>query len=132
MEAYLDLHRRVDFCLDTFAYTGGTTTLHALWMGVPTLTIAGATAPRRQGAAILGHVGLEEFIASDEDDFVQKGLRWAGNLAALAGLRSELRERFAKSTIGQPAVVANGLERAFRIMWLHWCAGLPAAEFDVT
>jgi len=131
MEAYLDLHRRVDFCLDTFAYTGGTTTLHALWMGVPTLTIAGETAPRRQGAAILGHVGLEEFIASDEDDFVQKGLRWANDLSSLASLRAGLRERFAKSAIGQPVLVAEGLEQAFRIMWQRWCNGLPAEPFDV-
>ena len=40
-------------CLDTFPYTGGTTTYQALWMGVPTLTVAGPTPPGRQGAAIL-------------------------------------------------------------------------------
>ena len=131
MDAYLDLHRQVDFCLDTFAYAGGTTTFHALWMGVPTLTIAGETAPRRQGAAILAHMGLEAFIARDAEDFVQKGLYWASNLPALVSLRAGLRERFAKSAIGQPVVVATGLERAFRIMWQRWCMGLPAEAFDV-
>ena len=40
MAAYLIIHQPVDFCLDTFHYTGGTTTMHALWMGVPTLTSA--------------------------------------------------------------------------------------------
>ena len=131
MDAYLALHRQVDLCLDTFAYTGGTTTLHALWMGVPTLTIAGETAPRRQGAAVLGHAGLEAFIARDEAEFVQKGLHWAGKLRALARLRAGLRKRFAKSAFGQPELVAAGLEKALRIMWQRWCAGLPTEPFEV-
>jgi protein O-GlcNAc transferase len=50
MNGYLELHQQADICLDTFPYTGGTTTLHALWMGVPTLTLAGQTVPGRSGA----------------------------------------------------------------------------------
>ncbi len=131
MEAYLNLHQQVDICLDTFPYNGGTTTLHALWMGVPTLTLAGRTAAGRSGAAILGHAGLESYIAHDATDFLQKGLSWAGNLAALSDIRSGLRERFTKSAMGQPALVATGVERALRMMWQRWCAGLPAESFEV-
>lgn len=131
MDHYLGLYRQVDICLDTFPYNGGTTTCHALWMGVPTLTLAGATAAGRPGASILGHVGLEAFIAHDAADFVHKGLSWADNLAELSDIRAGLRERFAKSAMGQPAVVAAGVERALRIMWQRWCAGLPAESFEV-
>ncbi|MDO8786814.1 MAG: tetratricopeptide repeat protein [Sulfuritalea sp.] len=132
MASYLSLHHQVDICLDTFPYNGGTTTCHALWMGVPTLTIAGGTAAARPGAAILGHAGLEGFVAHDAEDFVQKGLSWAGNLGALAAIRAGLRERFTNSAMGQPAVVAAGLERALRTMWQRWCAGLPAQSFEVS
>ncbi len=132
MVHYLNLHQQVDICLDTFPYNGGTTTLHALWMGVPTLTLAGGTIPGRTGAGVLGHVGLEAFIAHDAADFIQKGLSWAGNLAALSDIRAGLRERFAKSAMGQSATVAAGVERALRIMWQRWCAGLPAESFEVT
>ena len=132
MENYLALHQQVDICLDTFPYTGGTTTCHALWMGVPTLTLAGHTVPGRPGACLLGHVGLEAFIAEDTADFVRKGLSWADDLAALSSLRAELRERFSRSTLGQPAVIAEGLERALRIMWQHWCADLPTESFEVS
>jgi len=132
MQTYLGLHHQVDICLDTFPYTGGTTTLHALWMGVPTLTLAGHTAAGRQGAAILGHAGLDAFVAHDAADFVQQGLSWAGDLAALSAIRTGLRERFALSAMGQPALIAAGLEHALRIMWQRWCEDLPTVAIDVS
>lgn len=132
MAHYLSLHQQVDICLDTFPYNGGTTTCHALWMGVPTLTMFGSTPASRDGASLLSHVGLDEFVALDAANFVRKGLSWAGNLAALSDIRAGLRERFAKSAMGQPAVVAAGVERALRIMWQRWCADLPPESFEVS
>ena len=67
-----------------------------------------------------------------QPDFVQKGLSWAGDLAALSDIRTGLRERFARSAMGQPALVAAGLERALRIMWQRWCEGLPPVAIDVS
>lgn len=126
------LHHQVDICLDTFPYNGSTTTLHALWMGVPTLTLAGNTPVGRLGATALGNVGLEAFIALNAEDFVQKGVSWSGKLEALSEIRMGLRERFVNSPVGQPALVAESLQRAFRVMWQRWCAGLPAESFEVT
>lgn len=131
MDVYLGMHQQVDICLDTFPYNGGTTTLHALWMGVPTLTLAGNTMPGRVGAAVLGHVGRDDFVARDKSDFVAKGMYWAGHLPLLAEVRAGLRERFAQSPISQPAMIAAGLERALRIMWQRWCAGLPPESFEI-
>lgn len=131
MDDYLALHQQVDICLDTFPYNGGTTTFNALWMGVPTLTLAGHTVAARSGAGILGHVGLDAFVAQDTTDFVQKGLYWAGNLDSLASVRARLRESFQQSAIGQPAIVAAGVECALRMMWKRWCVGLPAESFEV-
>ena len=131
MASYLRLHHHVDICLDTFPYTGGTTSLHAMWMGVPTLTLAGRTPASRAGAAVLGRVGLEGFAADDAEDFVRKGVGWANNLPALAEIRAGMRDRFAASAVGKPAVIAEAFERALRIMWQRWCAGLPAESFRV-
>jgi protein O-GlcNAc transferase len=130
--AYLSLHHQVDMCLDTFPYTGGTTTNHALWMGVPTLTLAGPTPPGRQGAAVLGHVGLEAFVAQSVADFQEKGLFWAGNLGALAEVRAELRGRYERSPLRHPDAIAAGLESALRRMWQRWCAGLPPESIDMS
>jgi predicted O-linked N-acetylglucosamine transferase (SPINDLY family) len=132
LEAYLLRHHQVDICLDTFPYTGGTTTFHALWMGVPTLTLAGRTAPGRQGAAILGQVGLGDFVAIDADEFVERGMHWAHDLAALGELRAGLRARCERSLYCRPDLIAAGLDRALRRMWQRWCAGLPAESIDVS
>ena len=127
---YLALHHLVDVCLDTSPYNGGTTTLHALWMGVPTLTIAGPTLPGRVGAAILQHVALADYIAVDDRDFFFKGKQIAGDIAAIAALRGGLRDRLKHSAACQPALIAAGLEHAMRAIWRRWCAGLPAAALD--
>ena len=132
LDIYLGLHHQVDICLDTFPYNGGTTTCHALWMGIPTLTLTGDTLPGRVGAGVLGHMGLDEFVADNAADFVHKGLFCAVNLTALSNIRAGLRERFTNSAMGQPELIAAGLERALRIMWQRWCAELPVESFEVT
>ncbi len=132
MAGYLALHHQVDICLDTFPYNGGTTTFHALSMGVPTLSLAGQTFVSRVGASILGQVGLDDFVANSTEDFLQRALYWASHVAELAQLRAALRERLALSPVGCPANVAAGIDRAWRIMWQRWCAGLPAQSFELT
>jgi predicted O-linked N-acetylglucosamine transferase (SPINDLY family) len=131
MDAYLALHHQVDICLDTYPYAGGTTTVHALWMGVPTLTLAGPTSAARSGAAILGQIGLHEFIATDVGEFVAKGLYWANHLAELAQLREGLRDRWQQSPGRRADVIATALEAALRRMWQRWCANLPAESFEI-
>ncbi|WP_426085222.1 tetratricopeptide repeat protein [Janthinobacterium sp. PSRC1-1] len=126
---YMDLHRLVDVCLDTAPYPGGTTTYNALWMGVPTLTMTGPTLLGRIGAAIAGHMGLPEYIAQDEADFIRKGVAIAANVSQVISLRGKLRARFAESAMGQPALIAAGLDSALRAIWRRWCAGLAPVAF---
>jgi predicted O-linked N-acetylglucosamine transferase (SPINDLY family) len=131
MDRYLALHHEVDICLDTIPYSGGTTTYHAYWMGVPTLTVAGSTPASRQCAAVMGQVGLDSFVATDAADFVAKGVEWARRLTELAQVRLSLRERWQQSPIREPDIVAESLDRAFRHMWSRWCAGLPSEPFEI-
>jgi predicted O-linked N-acetylglucosamine transferase (SPINDLY family) len=131
MDAYLALHHEVDICLDTFPYSGGTTTYHALWMGVPTLTVAGLTPASRQGAAIFEHLDLPGFIAADSAEFLAKGLHWAHRLPALAAVRAGLRERALSSSVCDPQVISDAFIRATRHMWSRWCDGLAPESFEV-
>lgn len=131
MQDYLRLHQEVDICLDAYPYTGGTTTIHALWMGVPTLTVAGSTPASRQGAAILGQLGLEEFVAADGADLAAKGRYWAAHLDELAALRAGLRGRWQRSPARRPEIIAAALERGLRLMWRRWCDGLGPESFAI-
>ena len=128
---YLALHHQVDICLDTSPYTSGTTGFHALWMGVPTLTLRGQTLPGHVTSAILSGTGLDEFIALDEAHFLAKGQHFANDIDHLSTVRLTMRERMNNAATGQPAVIAQGLEVALRSIWRRWCAGLPAISFDV-
>lgn len=131
MDAYLALHHEIDICLDTIPYSGGTTTYHAYWMGVPTLTVAGSTPASRQGAAILSQVDLNGFIAANAADFVAKGVDWSNRLAELAQVRLGLRDRWRQSPLREPDIVAAALVKAIRHMWSGWCDGLPSASFEI-
>jgi predicted O-linked N-acetylglucosamine transferase (SPINDLY family) len=132
MEEYLQLHHQVDICLDTYPYTGGTTTIQALWMGVPTLTVAGATPGSRQGAAILGQLGLDEFVATNAEDLTDKARYWASHLDELAVLRAGLRDRWQVSPARQPELIAAALKRGLRQMWKRWCAGLGPESWEIS
>ncbi|MGD0797162.1 MAG: tetratricopeptide repeat protein [Acidobacteriaceae bacterium] len=123
--SYFALHHRIDLCLDPFPFTGGTTTAHALWMGVPTLTLTGQAITGRLGPAILAHVGLDDFVARTPQVFIDKGIYWSRSLESLAQLRAGMRELLLQSPIGQPALVASGLAATFREMWRDWCARSP-------
>jgi predicted O-linked N-acetylglucosamine transferase (SPINDLY family) len=133
MMAYLALHHQVDIILDTFPFTGGTTTNFALWMGVPVLTMTGPSSMHCISAGILGRAGLTDWVASDQADFVRLASNWAGRLEELANLRMSMRDRLLSSPLRQPETVARGLEFALRTAWRHWCNNGEAPEsFEVT
>ena len=131
MNQYLAMHNEVDICLDTLPYSGATTTNHALWMGVPTLTLAGATPASRQSAANLAHLGLEGFTAADAADFVAKGVYWSNQVNERAEIRAGMRERWRRSRARSAEAIANSVHGALREMWRRWCAGEPPASFEV-
>lgn len=132
MYEYLQQHHEVDVCLSPFPYTGATTVGHAVWMGVPTLATVGATNPSLAAAAYMSHLGLDSFVTDSEDGYVTLGMFLSQNLPALAALRQSMRERFMRSILGYPGVVAAGLELALRRMWQDWCEERAPAPFEVT
>jgi protein O-GlcNAc transferase len=130
VQTYLGLHGEVDVLLDSRPYSGGTTTLYAAWMGCPTLTLAGTMPHSRQSAAIMLHLGLEEFVAKGTQDFIEKAQRIAANPVALSATRHGLRSRLQGSTICQPRVLSQALGDALTCAWQHWLDGHPAKHFS--
>jgi tetratricopeptide (TPR) repeat protein len=128
---YLRLHYKVDICLDTFPSNGVTTTCHAAWMGVPTLCLEGKSLTSRGALGVMKHVGLGDFVAKNESDFVIRGQFWANHIDQLDAVRQSLRARFEHSLLARPDVIAHGLELAFQQMWKRWCLRLPAESIQI-
>ncbi len=118
---YLETYHRIDIGLDPFPYTGGTTTVESLWMGVPVLTLAGPNLISRQGLALMNNAGLPDWVASDADDYVERAVAFANDLPALAELRSQLRAQVLASPLFDAQTFARHFEAALRGMWTRWC-----------
>ena len=113
---HLRVYGRIDLALDPFPYNGTTTTCEAMWMGVPTLTLAGSVHATRVGVSLLTAVGLPELVASDIADYAEKATTLAHDLPRLAGLRQGLRERLQVSPLMDAKAFASSMENAYAAM----------------
>lgn len=111
------LNEEVDVVLDTFPYPGGVSTLHALWMGVPTLTLAGTSSYERAGASIMTHAGMPDFVTNDVKAYVARAVRLATEIDKLAELRDTMRSRLRQSPLFDGAAFARGFEDAVTRLW---------------
>jgi protein O-GlcNAc transferase len=81
----------IDIALDPVPYNGGTTSLQAMWMGVPVLTQMGGHFVSRMGASFMSAAGLSDWVAKDDDDYVAIAQRMAADRKALLKLKKGLR-----------------------------------------
>jgi predicted O-linked N-acetylglucosamine transferase (SPINDLY family) len=117
----LAAYRRVDIALDPFPYPGGTTSIEALWLGVPVLTLAGDRFLSHIGVSIMQNAGMAEYIAADAEDYVERAVIHAGDLQRLAKLRSRLRHQVLDSPLFDAPRFARHFGAALRGMWVQWC-----------
>jgi protein O-GlcNAc transferase len=117
LEEYLNAHNEVDLILDTTPWSGHTTTLHGLWMGVPTLCLRGSSQTGRFGEMVLRAAAMEEFVVADPAEFGERAVALlAGRLAASAD-RTALRQALLGSPLCDHRTMARRFERACDAMW---------------
>ncbi len=121
MADYLQTCEHIDICLDPFPCNGLTTTCHALWMGAPVVTLAGASPVARAGASLLKAAGLPELVAHSEDEYVGLASTLAADLPRLAALRSGMRAQMQASPLMDAPRFARNIEAAYQAMWHEWC-----------
>jgi len=122
MARFLESFGRVDIALDPFPYSGETTALHTLWMGVPLVTLEGATLAQRLASRVLRVAGLPDWIASSPDEYVAIAGSLASDAGALARWRQALRPQLQASALFDAAGVTRELEAVYRQLWQRWCA----------
>jgi protein O-GlcNAc transferase len=114
---HLAAYNKVDIALDTFPYTGVTTSAEALWMGVPVLSRLGDRFISRTAGSIAHNAGLPDWIAADEDEYVAKAVASASDLQRLAALRAGLRQQVLASPLFDAPLFARNFEDALWGMW---------------
>jgi protein O-GlcNAc transferase len=113
----------VDIALDPVPYNGGTTTLQAMWMGVPVVVKAGGNFVSRMGASFMTAAGLSNWVASDDDDYVAIAKRMASNRSELLNLKQGLRARLLSRPAWGIDQYVRDFEAALRSMWTDMCQG---------
>ena len=104
---HLNRYSDIDIALDPFPYNGTTTTVEALWMGVPVVVLLGDRFSARVSASLLSQIGLDRLVAGKVSDYVACAVSLARDVELLAKLRTTMRARIAKSTLGNGAEFAK-------------------------
>ncbi len=119
---HYQLYHEIDIALDTYPFNGFITTLQALWMGVPVISLVGTDSYlSRAGLSILSRVGLEIFAATSPEEYVTKAVSFAAETENLEQIRLALRQLMLGSTLCDPGRYAVEIEAAYRKMWRRWC-----------
>jgi predicted O-linked N-acetylglucosamine transferase (SPINDLY family) len=120
-EEHLATYRRVDICLDPFPQAGGVSTWESLYMGVPVVAKLGSGVSSRMGGAILSTIGMADWVAADNDQYVEIALR--STPERLRAIRHELPDLIDRRC--SPAAYTRAVDAAYRTMWQKYCSGLP-------
>jgi protein O-GlcNAc transferase len=111
----------IDIALDPFPYSGGLTTIEALYMGVPVVTVPGRRFGSRHSSVHLRTAGLADWIAADTLSYAGLAVRKARDLEALASLRGALRARMEASALMDGAALATDFAKIVRGLWIDAC-----------
>ena len=113
-ENHLNAYNEIDIALDTFPYNGVTTSFEAIWMGVPVITMAGYNFNSRCGESINKNLGMEQLIAKDENDYVQKAVNFANDKEKYIDLRKSIFTNAIKSPLFNAKRFAENFYDALR------------------
>ena len=113
-------YNSIDIALDTFPYNGGTTTLESFWMCVPVLTKKGNTFLSKCGESLNISLGLDEWICTDEIDYINKAIYMSKNIDKLQSVKNYLFDNRKKFKIFDSKNLAENLAVAFKDMILTY------------
>jgi predicted O-linked N-acetylglucosamine transferase (SPINDLY family) len=126
LELMMQRYGAIDIALDSTPYNGGTTTLQALWMGVPVIALAGGNFVSRMGASFLTALGRSDWIADTDEVFVAIACRLAEQLPATRKGRTALRQQMADGGLSDLERYTAGFQQLLRRIWRHHCSGDPS------
>ena len=116
---HLELYNKIDLALDTFPFPGVTTSCEAVLMAVPVLTMKGYNFNSRCGESININLKMENFIAENKNDYVNKAISWQHNFKTLEKIKKNLREKALSSPVFDTESFAKNFTNILREVYLE-------------
>ena len=123
-----DLLRGMDIALDCFPHNSGTTLVEGLYLGVPYITLAARPGMGRIGSSFLASMGCTQWIAQDEEEYIEKAVALAADWPALAEVRAGLRDKLCASDVMDEVGNTRKMEQAYQQMFQQWRDSGQAVE----
>jgi protein O-GlcNAc transferase len=106
-------YRIIDVVLDTFPYTGGDTTLAAIDMGVPVVSLCGDRQSERVTYSILCNLGVQQGIAHTVDDYIRLACRMAEDNSFRLSYAQDIAQKLPGSLLADLDSYTLHLEAAY-------------------
>jgi protein O-GlcNAc transferase len=130
-EQHLARIKLADLVLDTRVYNGHTTTIDALWAGVPVVTMQGHHFASRVSSSLLNAIELPELVTTDLESYESLALRLASSPDELKGIREKLHQKRDSAPLFDTEMFTRNLEAAYRIMWQRYVEGKKPDHLEV-
>jgi len=121
IEDHLSEYNHVDIAFDTTPYNGTTTTLEALWMGVPVISMSGDTHASRVTSSILHRLHLSGMATQSVAEFAERARELYEMDDTLKQLRTSLRTKMKESPLMNVEQFGFEFGNAMREQWRIWC-----------
>ena len=113
--------RKIDIGLDCFPHNSGTTLMEHLYMGNPLITMADRPSVGRIGNHYLNGIKHLEWVAKNDNDYIEKSILLASDLFKLKKIRNSLRSEIENSYVKNPKRFTAQLEKTYKEMWDNYC-----------
>ena len=111
------MYNKIDISLDTFPYTGVTTSIESIWMGVPVLTLKGNNFVSRCGKSLNLNLGMPELIAENKNDYINKAIAMANDKKKLETIRTSLRKKALSSPLFDMESIGHDFSNLLNNVW---------------
>ncbi len=128
---HLARHRLANLFVDTLPYNAHTTTVDALWAGLPVLTCMGKMFQGRVAASMLHAIDLPELVTHSLEAYEALALKLARNPAALATIKDKLVANRLTTPLFDTRRFARNIETAYTTMWERHQRGEQPEAFSV-
>ncbi|OAM52764.1 hypothetical protein A7981_04765 [Methylovorus sp. MM2] len=131
IEKHVKRYQLADIFLDTYWFNGHTTTLEALWQGLPVLTRCGDVTSSRVAASFLNVLGLSELVTHTYKDYQNKAIYYANHHDERLALKAKLRVGRQSSPLFNTALTLKHIELAYEMVWSRYTNNLKLDHIDV-